>query len=145
MSHFTIKLLDNTGRFNCAGATSSCIQDAFRINMSGLGFARGSFPAMDVCENMEFLFVAADMSGVDIESLELYLADQILTLKGRRMCPWQDDRFSFHRMEISYGSFERILRLPAAVDAESADVSYQNGMLLIKLIRLKACKIVVKS
>lgn len=142
MARFSIKALKMTGTVErpCA---SSLMHDAFRSHVSGLGFARGAFPAVDVCETEEALLVYADISGVSPETLELGLTERELTLKGRRLSPWQDGCFSFYRMEIGYGGFERTLRLPVSVDVESADVSFQNGMLLIKLEKIKAQKIIV--
>ena len=38
-----------------------------------------------------------------------------------------------HRMERSYGYFNRTIELPAEVDAEKVDASYKKGVLKIEL------------
>jgi HSP20 family protein len=53
----------------------------------------------------------------------------MLTLRGKREHhSEQHDQNCMHR-ELSYGSFERTLELPAGVKAEDIKAAYRNGVL----------------
>jgi HSP20 family protein len=46
----------------------------------------------------------------------------------------------YHRMERSYGSFARSIRLHVPVDAGKVDASFKNGLLTITLPKTPAAK-----
>ncbi|RLB81901.1 MAG: hypothetical protein DRH15_06410 [Deltaproteobacteria bacterium] len=39
---------------------------------------------------------------------------------------------------MEYGPFERIIRIPVAVDTEQMEAYYENGLLVIQMLRKKA-------
>ena len=47
----------------------------------------------------------------------------------------------YYRMERSYGSFNRVIELPADVDGENVDAAYKKGILTIKLKKIKAADV----
>jgi HSP20 family protein len=93
----------------------------------------GAFPALDVWEDEGHYFVEAELPGLELENLEIYVADQnVLTIKGERKPPVQEDG-TWHRRERGFGSFERSLALPAAIDADHVEATLKQGVLAIKL------------
>jgi HSP20 family protein len=58
------------------------------------------------------------------------LSDGILTVKGE----------NYHRVERSYGSFERSFRIPEKVEAETVDAAYKDGVLKLTLKKTAAIK-----
>lgn len=112
-----------------------------------LGLA-ASYPTVNIWEEADTVFVEAELPGLDLKDLEIYVTgrDQ-LTLKGERKQP-QVDKGVWHRQERGFGSFVRVLTLPFAVDAEQVEARFDNGVLLVKLAKhesAKPRKILVKS
>jgi HSP20 family protein len=76
------------------------------------------------------------------------LSDGILTVKGEKKQEKEDKGENYHRVERSYGSFERSFRIPEKVEAETVDAAYKDGVLkltLKKTAAIKPKKIEIKS
>jgi HSP20 family protein len=107
-----------------------------------------SFPALNVWEDNDTIFVEAELPGLDLSKLEIYVTSgNQLTLKGERKPPVQDKAI-WHRQERNFGSFTRSLTLPFAVDADQVEARFENGVLRLQLAKhesAKPRKIAVKS
>jgi HSP20 family protein len=111
-------------------------------------FGAASFPALNVWEDADQLYVEAELPGLDLKDLEIYVTNgNQLTLKGKRKQP-QTEKGVWHRQERGFGAFVRTLTLPFVVDADKVDARFENGVLLVKLAKhetAKAHKITVKA
>jgi HSP20 family protein len=106
------------------------------------------YPAVNVWEEGDNVFVEAELPGMDLKDLEIYVTggDQ-LVLKGERK-PQAPDKAVAHRQERGFGQFARTLALPFAVDADKVDARFEAGVLQVKLPKHASArprKIVVKS
>lgn len=101
--------------------------------------ASQSFPALNVWESDEALFVEAELPGLKQEDLELEIMGGELTIKGQRPDVKQQGE-SYHRQERGTGAFVRRLRLPVDVDASKVEASLTNGVLEIRLPKAEAAK-----
>ncbi|EFK10223.1 Hsp20/alpha crystallin family protein [delta proteobacterium NaphS2] len=90
-------------------------------------------PALDVSETPKEVLVRAELSGMDPKEIEINLHDNVLTVRGERKQEKEDKEENYHRVERSYGSFVRSLRLPAEVESDNVDATYKDGILMIKL------------
>jgi HSP20 family protein len=113
----------------------------------GLGAA--SFPPVNVWEEGDAVHVEAELPGMRLEDLEIYVTgnDQ-LTLKGERKPPDVGKGAVQHRQERGFGSFVRVLPLPFPVDSSHVEARLENGVLRLQLPKHEAAKprkIVVKS
>jgi HSP20 family protein len=90
-------------------------------------------PEMDLFETENEVIVVAEVSGVAPEALEVEADANALKIAGNRQQAHTGHPGKYHLAEISYGPFERILYLPAAVDPEKGEASYTNGILKIVL------------
>ncbi|RKY62461.1 MAG: Hsp20/alpha crystallin family protein [Candidatus Latescibacterota bacterium] len=88
-------------------------------------------PMVDVYETAEEIFVLAELPGVDRERLSVSVDGRLLTIRGERPRIIPSGGGRYHQMEISFGPFERIIKLPAEVDTETAKAVYRNGLLEI--------------
>jgi HSP20 family protein len=107
---------------------------------TGSGPSVGGYPTLNVWEEGESLHVEAELPGLDLKDLEIYVTGgNELTLKGRRQLstPAQG---AWHRRERSAGEFVRTLTLPYPVDAEKVDARLENGVLHITLARHESAK-----
>ena len=112
-----------------------------------LGLA-GGFPAVNVWEDADRVFVEAELPGLDLKDLEIYVTGgNQLTLKGERKAN-APEKGLWHRQERGFGKFSRSLTLPFNVDADKVDARFENGVLLVKLPKHESArprKIAVKG
>lgn len=97
-------------------------------------------PKVDVSETKDAVTVKAEIPGVKPEDIQLSLQEGVLTLKGEKEDEKEEKDQQFHRVERSYGSFLRIVRLPAAVDAGKVNATFKNGVLTVTLPKTTEAK-----
>lgn len=120
-----------------------------RFGDTGRTAANGScFPACNIWEEENAVTVEAELPGLNLEDLEIYVnGSNHLTIQGERKHPAQEKSVQ-HRRERQFGSFTRSITLPVAVDANQVDAKLENGVLKIRLGKheqAKPRKIVVKG
>ena len=116
---------------------------AFEDTMSRLfaePSARPWVPPVDISENENELVVKADVPDVKFEDIHVNLENDTLTLKGERKFEKASDTGGYHRIERSYGSFERTFTVPNTVDAEHVKADYKNGVLTVTLPKKETAK-----
>ena len=79
------------------------------------------------------IVVKAELPGMERKDITLNLEKNVLTLKGERRFEKEAKDENYHRIERSYGSFQRSIPLPAAVDDSKVDASFRDGLLNIVL------------
>ncbi len=99
-------------------------------------------PAVEVYETGDTLEVVAEIAGMDADDIDIVLEGDVLTIQGSRPDSSDCENRSYHIAHIEYGAFEVELRIPFAVETESATASYENGFLRITLPRTKGRTIV---
>ena len=107
-----------------------------------------SYPPMNVWQDGDNLYLEAELPGMDLSDLEIYVigGDQ-LTIKGERK-PVQVDRAVWLRRERGFGKFSRVMTLPIPVDADNVQAKLAQGVLSITLPKsadAKPKKIAVKA
>jgi HSP20 family protein len=103
------------------------------------GGSSPSFPALNVWEDGETLFVEAEVPGLKNEDLDISVVGSDLTIRGQ-----SGDRpregVAYHRQERGFGAFNRVLRMPFDVDADRIEASLTDGVLLLKLPKAESAK-----
>ncbi len=100
----------------------------------------GGYPAVNVWEDADKVFVEAELPGLDLKDLEIYVTGgNQLTLKGERK-PCAPEKGLWHRQERVFGKFSRSLTLPFNVDADKVDARFENGVLLVTLPKHESAK-----
>ncbi|HEX5431129.1 MAG TPA: Hsp20/alpha crystallin family protein [Bryobacteraceae bacterium] len=97
-------------------------------------------PPVDILENANELIVKADLPDLKLEDIDLRIENGTLTLKGERKFEKHSETGGYHRMERSYGKFERVFTLPETVDAEHVKADYKNGVLTVILPKKEIAK-----
>jgi HSP20 family protein len=94
-------------------------------------------PDIDIRETNDSYEITAEIPGVEENNISLEVRDHILILKGEKKAEYEEGEkdSEFHRIERSYGSFKRVLNLPEDVKPDSAEASFNNGVLTITLQR----------
>jgi len=102
--------------------------------------------AVDVYQTENDLVVQAAIAGMKVEDLDVLIEDEVITIKGNRPNPVQEDGDYFIE-ECYWGNFSRKIILPVEVDSSRADAAMKEGVLTIripKIQREKKKKLVVK-
>ena len=96
------------------------------------GFSGGSRLPIDLHEDADAFELTAPVPGLKASDIEIEVEEDVLTLRGKSP-EREDGQGEFLLREIGAPSFERRLRLPAAVDAAKAEASVENGMLKLRI------------
>jgi len=97
-------------------------------------------PMVDIYEDDHEFVVKADLPGLEIKDIDLQIQENILTLKGERRMEKEVEKDRYHRIERSYGSFQRSFTLPNIVDQEKVKARFKDGVLEIRIPKLERAK-----
>ncbi|HMF13138.1 MAG TPA: Hsp20/alpha crystallin family protein [Gemmataceae bacterium] len=103
-------------------------------------FGAAVYPAVNVWEDADQVFVEAELPGLDLKDLSIYVTGgNQLTIKGERKQS-TPGKGVWHRQERGFGQFTRVLTLPVNVDADKVEARFENGVLRIKLAKHESAK-----
>jgi HSP20 family protein len=100
-------------------------------------------PRVDVIEGNGDITVKAEIPGCEAKDIDVKLDGRTLKISGEKKQEKEEKNENFHRVERSYGSFCRMMELPAEVIQEDIDAVYKKGVL--KLVFKKAGESEVKK
>ena len=103
----------------------------FRLSDS-MGYTSWA-PALDLSETDEAFRVVMEIPGVDPNAIEVSFEAGNLVIRGEKQRDLTSDKNGYQRVERSYGSFERDVRVGAPVDAEKIAADCHDGVLTITL------------
>jgi HSP20 family protein len=98
------------------------------------------YPAINIWTDTDKAMVTAELPGYDKKDVDIALTGDVLRLHGSRKAPECKEDECFHRQERSYGLFDREIKLPFAVDQNSVEATFKNGILSISLNRAEEDK-----
>lgn len=96
-------------------------------------------PAVNMIEDDNTIFFEAELPGVSADNLTVSVADNMLTISGRRTLEMPEDA-TLLRRERSAKQFERTMRLPSSVDANGIDARLSDGVLTLMLPKLEGTR-----
>jgi HSP20 family protein len=73
--------------------------------------------------------VHAELPDMRKEDIKITVQDGVLTLMGERKMEKEEKNKRYHRVERSYGRFQRSFTLPTAVDEGKVTATYRDGVL----------------
>jgi HSP20 family protein len=89
---------------------------------------------VDVKEHDDEVIVAADLPGVEKEDVSLEVLDpRTLRIAFSRQAETKEEGEGYFVRERTYGSMDRVVRLPADVTDEGATATFKNGVLEARL------------
>ncbi|MBW2057703.1 MAG: Hsp20/alpha crystallin family protein [Deltaproteobacteria bacterium] len=97
-------------------------------------------PSVDLSETPKEIVVRAEIPGMDAKDIDISLSNGVLTIRGQKEQEREDKEENFHRIERSYGSFSRSIRLPAEVESDKIKATCRNGVLKITLPKSERAK-----
>ena len=105
----------------------------FRIPEVGV-----TFPTVDIFEDGNDVVVKAELPGMRKEDIEVNIADDVITISGEKKTEEKVEKKDYYRLERSFGSFTRTLRLPAETQTDKAKASFKDGVLEVKIPKTEA-------
>jgi HSP20 family protein len=93
----------------------------------------GALPAVDVSETDKAYEITAELPRMDEKSVEVKLANGVLTIKGEKQDEKEEKKKDYYMRERSFGSFQRSFQVPDGVDADKIEASFKKGILSVTL------------
>ena len=121
----------------------------FRAPMSVFGdmerwfgdFAPAHFrPAVDVVDEDKAIKVTAELPGLTKDELQVELNGDYLTLRGEKKNESEREENGAFRTERFYGYFERTTPLPADLDRDRLEATFDNGVLSVRIPKAASSK-----
>lgn len=98
----------------------------------------GFTPIVNTREGEFAYHVDADLPGVKKEDIKINVKDNVLTISGERHHKEEVKEEDYHRVETSFGKFERSFTLPKGSDTENISASNKDGVLEVVIPKLKS-------
>lgn len=93
-----------------------------------------NFIFIDIYENATSFIIEAELPGMKVSEIEIYISDKELIISGTKEEKIEySDNLNFLCMERSFGPFKRLIRIPSAINKHKAMASYNNGILTITI------------
>ena len=107
-------------------------------------------PRVDVSETDESMLVTAELPGMEEKDIQISLENEALVISGEKKNDVEEKGKNFHRVERSYGSFQRVIPLVTDIDEDKVNATFKNGVLTVTLPKTPAAakqarKISIKS
>lgn len=98
----------------------------------------GFTPVVNTREGEFAYHVDADLPGVKKEDIKVSVKGNLITISGERHDKKETNEKDYHRIETSFGKFERSFTLPDGVDIENITASNEDGVLDVVIPKLKS-------
>lgn len=98
-----------------------------------------AYPATNIWEDENYMFLEAELPGYDADKLEVLVRGKQLTLRGERALPTHECG-KWHRRERAATNFTRVIDLPHEVKQEALKADYKHGVLTVTLPKSEAAK-----
>ena len=90
-------------------------------------------PAMDLIEVEDQYLLKADLPGMSEEHVSIEVDHGVLTVSGERRAEHEQREKGWHRIERSFGQFQRQLTLPDGIDADAVSAEFDRGVLTVRI------------
>jgi HSP20 family protein len=111
----------------------------FGISNGGLKMAQWS-PQVDITEDDKEYLIKADLPEMKKDEIKVNVANGVLSVSGERKTEKEEKNKKFHRIERSFGRFERSFSLPEDSDAAKIAAEFKDGVLKVHLPKSPVAK-----
>lgn len=91
---------------------------------------------IDVYQTPSEIVIESAIAGVKPEDIDIDVSPDALTIRGERRRGTEVEEEDYFYRECYWGRFSRSIILPQEIDPESASVSFNNGVLTVRLPKL---------
>ncbi len=99
------------------------------------GFQGGiSFmPAVEMNESPNAVHLKVEVPGLEAKDMDVQVTKDAVSIKGERKSETKTSENSVTRSEFRYGSFHRVIPLPAQIQNDKVEAEFNNGILTLNL------------
>lgn len=90
-------------------------------------------PAAEMEESEEAILLKLEIPGMEAKDLDIEVTADAVSIKGERKSETKTEEKGFTRSEFHYGSFHRVIPLPARVQNTEVQAEYKDGILNLTL------------
>ena len=98
------------------------------------------FPPVNVWTSGDRAVVTTEVAGMNPADIDISVADEVLTIKGKRMGDELKADETYHRRERWGGQFSKNIVFPFRIEGTKVEAKYQKGVLTIAVPRAEADK-----
>jgi HSP20 family protein len=90
-------------------------------------------PSAEMEETDQAILLKFEVPGLTAKDIDISVTEDSITVRGERKSEWKSEEEGVVRSEFHYGTFERMMRLPALVQSDQTHAEYMDGILKITL------------
>ncbi|HIC93666.1 MAG TPA: Hsp20/alpha crystallin family protein [Anaerolineae bacterium] len=99
----------------------------------------GTVP-VDMYETEDSVVVTAAVPGVKPEDIDITVTGDTLTIKGEVKAEREEEKANYICRERRYGAFSRSVSLPAGLETDKAEATFENGILRLTIPKAEHAK-----
>lgn len=99
-------------------------------------------PNVNFYEKGNKYYLRIEVPGLDKDKLAVYLDsdNNVLTIRGTRICKEEEEAEMCYLREASFGPFSRRLHLPFDVQTDNINANYKDGVLTLEILKTEEPK-----
>jgi HSP20 family protein len=97
-------------------------------------------PSVDIVETEKEYTIKTELPEVKKEDVKVSVENHTLTILGERKQEKEEKGKKFHRIERSYGCFERSFNMPDDADEKKITAEFKDGVLNVHLAKSEMVK-----
>lgn len=97
-------------------------------------------PAAELRETSDAIYLQIELPGMDAKALDVQVMAEAVSISGTRKAEIRSESKGVVRSEFRYGTFQRVIPLPAQVQNDKVEADYTNGILSLRLPKVEAEK-----
>jgi HSP20 family protein len=94
---------------------------------------QGWTPSTDIVETEDAVVILMDLAGLEKDAIKIVREGELLQVSGVRARREVPGMKRVHRMEIDYGPFQKLFRVPRDLDLDKINAEHKDGLLEISL------------
>ncbi|HSF73380.1 MAG TPA: Hsp20/alpha crystallin family protein [Microcoleus sp.] len=90
-------------------------------------------PPAEIDDTPEAIHLKLEIPGMEAKDLDVQVTAEAVAISGERREETKSEEKGMTRSEFRYGSFRRVIPLPARVQNDRVEAEYKNGVLHLNL------------
>lgn len=90
-------------------------------------------PPVEMATDGSDVVITLEVPGVDIDDIDIEVAEGRLTVSGERRDTWENTRGKVLVREMRYGAFRRTFQLPDGIGGDQVEADADRGLLRIRI------------
>jgi HSP20 family protein len=97
-------------------------------------------PAVDIIEDEKEYLIKVELPEVQKDAVKVTVEGGTLTISGERKAEKEEKNRKFHRIERSYGRFERSFSVPDDAEDGKVNAEFKDGVLRVHLAKCEKAR-----